>query len=86
MKQHWNKIDYEVKQDINEPHEANLLKLDCSKAHTVLKWKNVWESNTTFKKTVNWYKSYYEENNILTFDDLESYIFDAKRKNIEWTQ
>ncbi len=86
VKQHWNKIDYEVKQDINEPHEANLLKLDCSKAHTVLKWKNVWESNTTFKKTVNWYKSYYEENNILTFDDLESYIFDAKRKNIEWTQ
>ena len=86
VKQHWNKIDYEVNQDINEPHEANLLKLDCSKAHTVLKWKNVWESNTTFKKTVNWYKSYYEENNILTFDDLESYISDAKRKNIKWTQ
>ena len=86
VKQYWNKIDYEVNQDINEPHEANLLKLDCSKAHTVLKWKNVWESNTTFKKTVNWYKSYYEENNILTFDDLESYISDAKRKNIKWTQ
>ena len=84
VKKHWNKIDYEINRDPNQLHEANLLKLDCSKAHILLKWKDVWDSNTTFEKTVSWYKSYYEEENILTLQDLESYISDAKNKGVEW--
>ena len=85
VKKHWDKIDYEINQDPNQLHEANLLKLDCSKAHILLKWKDVWDSDTTFEKTVNWYKSYYEENQIiLTKEDLDSYIQDAKTKNVEW--
>jgi len=32
-----------------------------------LKWKNVWDSDTTFEKIVRWYKSYYEDDkSILT--------------------
>lgn len=86
VKKHWDKIDCEIKSNPNQVHEANLLKLDCSKAHIVLKWKDVWDSNTSFEKTVKWYKSYYEEDkNILTKDDLDSYVTDAKRKGIEWT-
>jgi CDP-glucose 4,6-dehydratase len=65
-------------------HEANLLKLDCSKAHINLKWKDVWDSETTFEKTVKWYKSFYEANEILTSHDLESYIADAKSKGLSW--
>ena len=85
VKKHWDKIDYEINKDPNQLHEANLLKLDCSKAHILLKWKDVWDSETTFEKTVKWYKAYYENNKeILTQNDLESYIADAKRKNIEW--
>ncbi|MCT7552723.1 CDP-glucose 4,6-dehydratase [Aliarcobacter butzleri] len=85
VKKHWDKIDYEINKDPNQLHEANLLKLDCSKAHILLKWKDVWDSETTFEKTVKWYKSYYENNKeILTQNDLESYIADAKAKNIEW--
>ena len=62
-----------------------MLKLDCSKAHILLKWKDVWDSKITFEKTVKWYKSYYEENkNIFTKKNLEDYILDAKSKNIEW--
>ncbi len=87
IKKHWNKIDYEINRDQNQPHEANLLKLDCSKAHIKLKWKDVWNSDMTFKKTVNWYKSYYEnDKTTLTNDDLESYISEAKEKNIEWAK
>ena len=85
VKKHWDKIDYEINKDPNQLHEANLLKLDCSKAHILLKWKDVWDSETTFEKTVKWYKAYYENNKeVLTQSDLESYIADAKRKNIEW--
>lgn len=87
VKKHWDKIDYEINRDPNQLHEANLLKLDCSKAHIRLKWKDVWESATTFEKTVGWYKAFYEENKkILTSQDLENYVADAKRKNIEWAQ
>ena len=85
VKKHWDKIDYEINQDPNQLHEANLLKLDCTKANTILKWKDVWDSETTFEKTVKWYKEYYEEDKkVLTQIDLESYIANAKIKNLEW--
>lgn len=87
VKKYWNEIDYEITRDPKELHEANLLKLDCSKAHILLKWQDVWDSNTTFEKTVKWYKSYYEENRkLLTQNHLESYIADAKKKGQAWTK
>ncbi len=87
VKKHWNKIDYEINRDPNQLHEANLLKLDCSKAHILLNWKDVWDSDTTFEKTVKWYKAYYENNkNIITKEDLQNYINDAKKLNLEWTK
>lgn len=85
-KNYWDKIDYDIKMDKNQLHEATLLKLDCSKAHTKLKWKSVWNAKKVFEKTINWYKSYYEKNIILTCKDLEKYIADAKRKEIEWAK
>ena len=85
VKKHWDKIDYEINQDPNQLHEANLLKLDCTKANTILKWKDVWDSETTFEKTVKWYKAYYENNKVLTSEDLENYIKEAVGKNIVWT-
>jgi CDP-glucose 4,6-dehydratase len=87
IKKYWDKIGYEINLDLKQPHEANLLKLDCSKAHTLLRWKGVWSSDTTFERTVKWYQSYYENNKlILTKNDLENYVNDARTKNIAWTQ
>jgi len=86
VKQHWDKIEYEINCDPNQLHEANLLKLDCSKAHIKLHWKDVWASEKTFEKTVKWYKAFYENGEILSQKDLETYIADAKEKNIEWTK
>ena len=84
---YWDKIDYEINTSLKQPHEANLLKLDCSKAHILLKWKEVWNSKRAFEKTAKWYKSYYENDKLtLTNDDLESYVSNAKSKNIEWTK
>lgn len=37
--------------------------------------------------TMKWYKSYYENDiAFLTSKDLESYVHDAKEKNIEWSK
>jgi len=84
VKKHWNAIDYKINSDKSNLHEANLLKLDCSKAHIKLKWKDVWNSDKTFEKTVNWYKAYYEQNLIHTRENLQEYIKDAKQQSIEW--
>lgn len=85
IKKYWDKAVYAVNPDESKLHEANFLRLDCSKAYAALKWNNVWDSNMTFEKTAKWYKSFYENNaKILTKDDLESYVYDAKVKKIEW--
>jgi CDP-glucose 4,6-dehydratase len=86
VKKHWDTIDYEINRDPNQLHEANLLKLDCSKAHIRLKWKDVWDSETTFEKTVKWYKDFYENRTLSTANDLSEYIADAKAKNLLWTR
>lgn len=81
----WDKVTHNIIEDKNNHHEANLLMLDCSKANKLLKWAPVWDLNKTISKTMNWYKSFYEDNYIQTKNDLLSYIEDAKSKSIIWT-
>lgn len=38
----------------NGPHEANFLKLDCSKLKSTLGWRPCWDINTAIKKVVEW--------------------------------
>ncbi len=40
------------------PHEANFLKLDCSRIKNVFGWSPRWDVRTAIKKTVEWSKSY----------------------------
>lgn len=44
--------------EANAPHEANFLKLDCSKIKTALKWKPRWHITDAVEKTVEWSKAY----------------------------
>ncbi len=85
IQKYWDKIDYELNLSEEHPHEANLLKLDCSKAHIRLKWKDVWDSQKTFEKMTSWYKAYYEAKTVLTKEDLQSYINDARTKQVAWS-
>jgi len=84
VKKYWGTIDFEIDHDKKDLHEANLLKLDCTKARQKLNWEPVWNSETTFEKSVKWYKSFYENGKILTTQDLEDYISDAKDKRVQW--
>lgn len=40
------------------PHEANFLKLDCSKLKKVFGWKPVWRVERAIKETISWTKVY----------------------------
>jgi CDP-glucose 4,6-dehydratase len=74
IKEYWDKIEYVINEDKNALHEANLLKLDCSKAHFKLGWKARWNSQMTFEKTVTWYKEFYENKSISSKEQLVNYL------------
>jgi CDP-glucose 4,6-dehydratase len=67
-------------------HEAAFLKLDCSKAGQILKWKPIWNIEQTVKTTVDWYKSFYQKNELQTCLNIENYISDAKQAGLIWAK
>jgi CDP-glucose 4,6-dehydratase len=52
------------KEGFEQPHEANLLKLDCSKAHAQLGWVPKWDLEAATKKIVQWQKAYQAKENM----------------------
>ncbi len=61
----------------NAPHEANFLKLDCSKIKSVLGWKPHWHISAAIQKTVEWSKAY------LHSDDIDAVIEKQIREYLE---
>lgn len=56
-------MDWENRYD-GGPHEANFLKLDCSKIKKKLDWKPRYHVNEAVLKTVEWSKAYCENQNM----------------------
>lgn len=48
----------------NAPHEANFLKLDCSKIKKTFGWKPRWHIDEAIRETVAWTKVYLAGGNI----------------------
>ena len=51
---------YEIDKS-EQPHEANFLKLDCSKAAMRLKWHPKWRLEQTLERIVHWHRAWLEE-------------------------
>lgn len=73
-KKSWNKIDFEIQNNQNELHEANLLSLNIDKAKIILGWKPKWNSSVAIEKTIEWYEKFYNANIILTDKQLKEFI------------
>ncbi|OAA93670.1 CDP-glucose 4,6-dehydratase [Clostridium coskatii] len=73
-----------------QPHEANLLKLDISKANTYLKWYPVYNVEKAVDNTMQWYKKYYEDSNENMYDytmkQIGDYENEAKIHNLIWSE
>jgi CDP-glucose 4,6-dehydratase len=70
-----------------EPHEAQRLSLDSSKARQLLAWAPVWGSRTAVGRTAAWYCAYYdapERAPELVGDELGAYVTDAKEAGLAW--
>ena len=56
---HWGEnSSWENVSEENAPHEANFLKLDCSKIKSVLKWQPKWHIDECMKYTTQFYKAW----------------------------
>ncbi|MDQ0903910.1 CDP-glucose 4,6-dehydratase [Paenibacillus sp. V4I7] len=60
----------------NHPHEAHYLKLDCSKAKTILGWYPKWNLEQTLKKVISWVEVYKNEDNLMEtcLKQIDEYI------------
>lgn len=58
------------------PHEANYLKLDCSKLKHTFGWKPVWNVEEALGKTVEWYACYQKGGNVAacTVEQIEEFL------------
>lgn len=53
------------------PHEANFLKLDCSKLKSTFGWKPVWNVETTMEKIVEWTVAYLTDGDVAEVMDKQ---------------
>ena len=56
----------QLRQNEKNPHEANLLQLNCDRAHQFLGWYPRWNVDRTLKETALWYKK------VIDGEDVES--------------
>jgi CDP-glucose 4,6-dehydratase len=80
----WPRFNWHVPK-VNQPHEAQLLYLDCSKALNLLDWKPVWDFNETLASTVLWYQAWLERSELSSRQQLISFISKARQKGMTWS-
>ena len=56
----WNNVSWKIEKRTNKKFfESELLRLNCSKARKILKWKSILSFNETAKMVADWYSGYY---------------------------
>jgi len=60
----------------SNPHEADFLKLDISKAESRLSWRPIWGLNQTLERIVNWHQVWLNKGNMqdVCLAEIEEYM------------
>jgi len=76
----WPNSSWELDKNSN-PHEADFLKLDISKAESKLGWKPVWELSQTLDKIIDWHKNWLkkEDMQVICLAEIEEYTRDMNK-------
>jgi CDP-glucose 4,6-dehydratase len=80
---HWPAMRVEIDREAH-PHEAAILRLDCSKAKHRLGWRPVWDLDSAVDRTAGWYRAFHEGGQLQTGKDLEDFVADARRMGLPW--
>lgn len=74
----WGKSANWSEDILGHPHEALLLKLECSKARAQLGWKARWNLEIATQKVIEWHKAYQAEKNMreISISQIQQYLKD----------
>jgi len=67
----WPGSSWQLDQASNNPHEANYLKLDISKAKSKLDWQPTWDLKHTLEKIVKWHRAWLSSDDMQVFSKNE---------------
>ncbi len=83
----WGQGEVAIDQLAHHPHEAGLLKLDCSKALARLGWHGVWDFHETVRHTAEWYWGFGQGSDpkAMTLSQMRSYLATAEGAHLPWT-
>ena len=84
MQKHWPDVTWkDLSHADKEIYEAKLLRLNCKKAEKILNWKPILSFNETAKITVDWYKRFYDDEDMLniSLDQIKTYSELLKNRN-----
>jgi len=89
MGKYWDSVRWnDVSQSQEHFHEAGLLKLNCDKALSDLRWLPTLQFEETVRMTVEWYKTYYQNQDgsmySYTIEQIEEYTRLAQMREIMW--
>lgn len=72
----WGQNARWVQESSNQFHEANFLKLDCSKARLQLGWRPKWSLEISMKKIVEWQQAFQARENMheITLSQIHQYM------------
>jgi len=76
------------KADKAAPHEAKTLKLDCSKARDILKWRPIYTLEESVVKAVEWYRDSFKDKRFNALDytraQIREYVRRSRDKRQPW--
>ena len=76
----WGEGSWEDHSNPDAPHEANILKLDISKAKSLLGWSPVWNIEKAIAETVAWYRQYHTGDMYeLCYNQIIDYMSDKSK-------
>ena len=81
MGEYWEKVRWVSNVEERKPYESGLLNLNCDKAFFDLNWHSVLSFKETIRYTIEWYKSFYEDNlNIqsMSLNQIDNYVASAE--------
>jgi len=79
----WPELNWKL-DNIDNPHEANLLQLNSLKARSILGWEQILSLDESLKMTSDWYSSYLNNKEIISVQQLNEYQNLAKKKSANW--
>ena len=81
---HWPELAWQATPH-PQPHEANLLYLDSTKAKTQLGWKPIWTLDDAITATADWYRKFRATGQADSRAQLASYIAAARAAGVAWS-